>query len=94
MHWIKVVHIPSSTIIDAAAWADPELPVHNPFRRSAFTFYGWKEKMGWSDADVDKLFAHIDDETSSGQHEKRDAIRSTVVSEPHWYLALLITWPE
>ncbi|KZM20097.1 uncharacterized protein EKO05_0007480 [Ascochyta rabiei] len=91
MHWIKAIHIPTSTIIGAAAWADPTLPVHNVFRSSAFTFYGWKEKMGWSDAEVDELFAHIDDQAWSGGLEKDDEIRGQVLSEPHWYLALLIT---
>jgi GNAT superfamily N-acetyltransferase len=94
MHWIKAVHIPTGTIIGAAGWAGPTLPVHNIFRRSAITFYGWKEKMGWSDAEIDELFAHTDDQAGSGGHEKDDEIRSKVVGEPHWYLALLITWPE
>ncbi|KAF2621304.1 acyl-CoA N-acyltransferase [Macroventuria anomochaeta] len=94
MHWIKAVHIPSSTIIGAAGWASPTLPVHNIFRRSAITFYGWKEKMGWSDADVDEMFAHVDDQAWSGNYEKDDEIRSKVVGEPHWYLATLITWPK
>ncbi|KAF9693804.1 hypothetical protein EKO04_008230 [Ascochyta lentis] len=94
MHWVKAVHIPTSTIIGAAAWADPTLPIHNIFRSSAFKFYGWKEKMGWSDAEIDEIFAHTDDQLWSGGHEKDDETRSQVLSEPHWYLALLITWPE
>jgi GNAT superfamily N-acetyltransferase len=94
MHWIKAVHTATGTIIGAAAWADPTLPVHNIFRSSAFTFYGWKEKMGWTDAEVAEIFSHTDDEVWSGGHKKDDEIRSKVVGEPHWYLALLITWPE
>lgn len=95
MHWLKAVHIPTNTIIGAASWADPSLPVHNIFRRSAITFYGWQEKMGWSDADVDQMFAHVDDEAWSGGYVKGDEIRSQVMNgEPHWYLAQLITWPE
>jgi GNAT superfamily N-acetyltransferase len=94
MHWVKAVHIPTNTIIGAAAWADPTLPVHNVFRSSAFDFYGWKEKMGWTDAEVDEIFAHTDDELWSGGLAKDDETRSEVVNEPHWYLALLITLPE
>jgi GNAT superfamily N-acetyltransferase len=94
MHWVKAVHIPTNTIIGAAAWADPTLPVHNVFRSSAFAFYGWKEKMGWTDAEVDEIFAHTDDELWSGGLAKDDETRSEVVNEPHWYLVLLITLPE
>lgn len=94
MHWVKAVHLPSNTIIGAAAWAAPDLPVHNIFRRSAFSFYGWQEKLNLTDADVDEMYAHVDDEVWSGTHAKNDEIRSQVLPEPHWYLALLITWPE
>ncbi|KAF2713856.1 acyl-CoA N-acyltransferase [Pleomassaria siparia CBS 279.74] len=94
MHWIKAVHMPTGSIIGVAGWAGPALPVHNILRRSAIDFYGWKEKMSWSDADIDELFAHTDEQAWSGTLEKDDEIRSQVVEEPHWYLVLLITWPE
>lgn len=94
MHWIKAVHVPSNTIIGAAGWAGPTLPVHNIFRRSAFTFYGWQSKLGLSDADMDEMFAHTDEEAWSNSFAKDDMERAKVVGEPHWYLAPLITWPE
>ena len=95
MHWIKAVHIPTSTIIGAAGWAGPTLPIHNIFRRSAFTFFEWQDKMGWSDSKVDELFAHVDDEAWSKNFAKDDDTRREVLNnKPHWYLAPLITWPE
>ncbi|KAH6620530.1 hypothetical protein C7974DRAFT_235789 [Boeremia exigua] len=95
MHWIKAVHVSTNTIIGAAAWAGPDLPVHNIFRRSAIKFYGWQEKLGWSDADIDEMYAHVDDEAWSGGHARNDELRNSVMnSEPHWYLASLFTWPE
>ncbi|KAF3004363.1 hypothetical protein E8E13_009805 [Curvularia kusanoi] len=94
MHWIKATHLPTNTIIGAAAWASPSLPVHNIFRKSAFTFYNWKNNLNLTDADIDALYANVDDEVWSGTHAKNDEIRKEVVPEPHWYLASLITWPE
>ena len=93
-HWIKAVHIPSSTIIGAAGWADPSLPLHNPFRRDGIAFFGWQEKMGWSDADVEQLFAHVDDVAWNGNLAKYDEVRRNFFGdEKHWYLDSLFTWP-
>ncbi|KAG9201748.1 hypothetical protein G6514_005364 [Epicoccum nigrum] len=95
VHWIKAVHTPTNTIIGAAAWASPDLPVHNIFRRDAFEFYGWAEQRNLSESDVDEMYAHVDDAAWSGTHAKNDEIRATVMGgEEHWYLATLITWPE
>jgi hypothetical protein len=66
MHWIKAVHVPTGSIMGVAGWASPQLPVHNILRRSAFTFYGWQEKVGLSDSDLDELFAQTDEEAWSG----------------------------
>ena len=93
MLWIKAVHVPTGTIMGAAGWASPQLPVHNIFRRSAFTFYGWQQELGWSDADLDELFAQTDEDAWSSSFAKDDETRKQVVGEPHWYLAPLITWP-
>jgi GNAT superfamily N-acetyltransferase len=88
------VHIPTCTIIGAAAWADPSLPVHNPFRRDSIAFYGLQERMGWSDADIDELFAHVDDVAWNGNLANYDEVRSKFFGgEKHWYLASLFTWP-
>lgn len=95
MHWLKAVHIPTQKIIGVAAWASPDLPTYCIFRRSAFRYYGWQSKMGWSDADLNEMYAHVDDEVFSGGHAKNDEIRDTAMNgQPHWYLAQLITWPE
>ncbi|KAJ4356973.1 hypothetical protein N0V95_002916 [Ascochyta clinopodiicola] len=94
MHWIKAVHVPTSTIIGAAGWAGPTLPLHHIYRRSAMAFYGWQEKFGLSDSDIDELWAHTDDEAWSGGFVKDDDARRDIVGdEPHWYLAPLMTWP-
>lgn len=51
--------------------------------------------MGLSDAEIDELFAHVDYDAWNGRHERDDAVRSELVGEePHWYLSLLLTWPE
>lgn len=50
--------------------------------------------MGWSDAELDELFAHVDDEAWSGTFIKNDEVREKLVTEPHWYLTTLFTWPE
>lgn len=50
--------------------------------------------MGWSDADVDELFAHIDDVAWNGNLANYDELRSKFFGEEkHWYLASLFTWP-
>lgn len=93
--WIKAVHIPTNTIIGTACWTGPNAPIVCPNRRDAFTFYGWREKLGWSDAEIGELFAHIDSDAWSGRHQRDDAVRSELLGdEPHWYLSLLLTWPE
>lgn len=94
MYWIKAVHVPTNTIIGVAGWASPALPVHNILRRSAFKFFGWQSKLGYSDADIDELFAGTEDATWSDNFAKDDAEREKVTGGPHWYLAPLITWPE
>ncbi|KAF3039468.1 hypothetical protein E8E11_006931 [Didymella keratinophila] len=53
--WVKAVHIPTNAIIGAACWTGPDAPIVCPFRRDAFTLYGWQEKLGWSDAEIDEL---------------------------------------
>lgn len=78
----------------AACWASPSLPCHNILRRSAATFYGWGEKMGWSDAEMDDMWAGVDDEKWSAHFAKDDEARERLTGEPHWYLAPLMIWPE
>lgn len=50
--------------------------------------------MGWTDAEVDEMWAHVDDEMWTAHFAKDDAAREEFVGEPHWYLAPLMTWPE
>jgi GNAT superfamily N-acetyltransferase len=57
--------------------------------------YGWREKLGWSDKQIDELFKHVDADAWSGRHQRDDAVRKEMLGdESHWYLALLLTWPE
>jgi GNAT superfamily N-acetyltransferase len=95
MNWIKAVHKPTSTIIGVAGWAGPDLPIHNIFRRSATDFYGWREKMSWTDAEIEEMWSHVNDAKWSEQFAKDDGVRRDIVEgKPHWYLAPLLTFPE
>lgn len=93
--WVKAVHVPTNTIIGAACWTGPDAPIVCPFRRDAFTLYGWREELGWSDEQIDELFKHVDPDAWSGRHQRDDAVRKELLGgERHWYLVLLLTWPE
>lgn len=93
--WIKAVYLPTNEIVGIAGWTLPGAPLHNHFRRDAFTYYGWQEKLGWSDAYLAELFEHVDDEKWSQNFAKDDKTRRAVLGdEEHWWLAPLLTWPE
>ena len=93
MHWIKAVHTPTGIIIGAAAWASPDLPVHNIFRRDAFDFYGWKRERNLTDEDIEEMYAHVADEAWSGTHAKNvDFFGSVLGGEWQWFLAFLTRW--
>ncbi|KAL1645072.1 hypothetical protein SLS61_008505 [Didymella pomorum] len=93
--WLKAVHVPTNTIIGAACWTGPDAPIVCPFRRDAFTLYGWQERLGWSDEEIDELFAHCDHDLGTERHQRDDKVRKEMLGdEKHWYLALLLTWPE
>ena len=96
MNWVKAVLTSSGEIIGIAGWLGPGNPaVHSIFRRSAIEFYGWKEKMGWSDEEIDEMWEHVSDEKWNGEIAEDDEIRKKLLGdEPHWYLAPLLTWPE
>ncbi|KAH7402842.1 acyl-CoA N-acyltransferase [Pyrenochaeta sp. MPI-SDFR-AT-0127] len=96
MKWIKAVLTSSGETIGIAGWMGPGNPeIHNIFRRSAIDHYGWKEKMGWSDEEIDEMWEHVSDEGWNGTFGKDDGIRKDVLGdEPHWYLAPLLTWPK
>ncbi|KAL6703720.1 hypothetical protein ACN47E_009414 [Coniothyrium glycines] len=94
--WIRAVLASTGEIVGVAGWTCPSNPeIHNPFRKSAMYHYGWKEKMGWRDEEIEEMFAHVDDEAWSKSFAKDDQTRRDVLGdEKHWYLAPLITWPE
>ncbi|KAH8727008.1 acyl-CoA N-acyltransferase [Phaeosphaeriaceae sp. PMI808] len=93
--WIKAVLMPSNQIIGVACWTVPGNPIHSHFRRSAVDFYSWKEKMGWTDAEIDEMWSNVSDEEWNGTIAKDDdSRRKSLGDEPHWYLAPLFTWPE
>ena len=50
--------------------------------------------MGWTDDDVDDMWAHVDGEMWTARFARDDAARGELVGGPHWYLAPLMTWPE
>ncbi|KAF1980222.1 hypothetical protein BU23DRAFT_548408 [Bimuria novae-zelandiae CBS 107.79] len=94
LYWMKAVHTPTGRTMGVAGWASPSLPVHNIFRRSAATFYGWQAKMGWTDAEMDEMWAPVNEEKWSIQFARDDETRAEVTGGPHWYLAPLMTLPE
>lgn len=96
MKWLKAVLTSSGEIVGIAGWMGPGNPViHNIFRRSAIEFYGWRQKMDWSDEEIDEMWEHVSDEEWNGELERDDEIRKELLGdEPHWYLAPLLTWPE
>jgi GNAT superfamily N-acetyltransferase len=95
-YFIKAVLASTGETVGLAGWTGPGNPcIHNIFRRSAIDYYGWKEKMGWTDAEIDEMWSHVSDENWSVQFGKDDDTRKEIFGdEPHWYLAPLLTWPE
>ncbi len=96
LKWIKAVQASTGEIMGMAGWMSPEnKPVHNFFRRDAFQFYGFQEKMGWSDAYMDEIWQSMSSEHWTEKFAQDDEMRRQVVGdEPHWYLAPIMTWPE
>ncbi|KAH9863041.1 hypothetical protein IAQ61_009316 [Plenodomus lingam] len=96
MKWIKAVLTHTHETIGIAGWMAPSNhpSVHNIFRRSAAEHYGWRERMGWSEAAVEEMWRHTDDEEWSVRFARDDETRRDVMGgERHWYLAPLVTWP-
>lgn len=78
-----------------ACWTIPGAPIDNFFHRSAVESCGWKDKMNWSDEEVDEMWAHVDDVQWNGEIKRYDDIRREVLGdEPHWFLAPLMTYPH
>jgi GNAT superfamily N-acetyltransferase len=95
LKWIKAVLIPSRQTIGIACWTVPGAPIFNHFLRSAADEFGWRAQMGWSDADMEEMWASISDAAWNGQFVDDDNLRRSVLGdEPHWFLAPLLTWPE
>jgi GNAT superfamily N-acetyltransferase len=95
MKWVKAVYEPTGEMVGVAGWCAPGMPVHNIVRRSAVEFYGFKEIMGWSDAEVEEMWKGVDISAWDKQFGDCDKIRAEVMGdEPHWFLAPLLTWPE
>jgi GNAT superfamily N-acetyltransferase len=94
--FIKAVLTSTGEIVGIAGWTRPSNPgVHNMFRRSAIDHYGWKEKMGWTDEEIEEMWSHVSDETWNVQFGKDDETRREITEgQPHWYLAPLLTWPD
>lgn len=96
IQWIKAVLTATGETIGVAGWVTPGHAggPHNHFRRSAVAHYGWQARMGWTDAQVEEMWAHVDGEAWDGRFAQDDEARRALLGdEPHWYLAPLITWP-
>lgn len=94
MKWVKAVYVPTGETVGIAGWVAPGNPVHNMWRRSAVEFYGWQEKMGWSDEEIEEMWKGVGLQAWEDQVRGNDDIRSELLGEePHWYLAPLFTWP-
>ncbi|CBX94629.1 hypothetical protein LEMA_P116320.1 [Plenodomus lingam JN3] len=87
MKWIKAVLTHTHETIGIAGWMAPSNhpSVHNIFRRSAAEHYGWRERMGWSEAAVEEMWRHTDDEEWSVRFARDDETRRDVMGgERHW----------
>lgn len=94
MHWMKAIHVPTSTLIGAAGWAGPELEARNVLCKSTAVHYNWPQQYGWSDEEFEDMWAHTDLEAWDKTFEKDTQFRTDwFKGEPHWYLAPLMTWP-
>ncbi|KAK7179287.1 hypothetical protein DPSP01_005709 [Paraphaeosphaeria sporulosa] len=95
MKWIKAVYAPTGTMVGVAGWMIPGMPIHNVWRRTATDFFGFEEKMKWTDADIAEMWRGVDLAEWEGHIGGNDAIRADVMGdEPHWFLAPLMTLPE
>jgi len=93
--WMKAIHIPTSKVIGIAGWAKESSPVHNVWRRSAADHYDWKSSEGWTNAELEEIWKHVDVEVWEKQFGGADEIREAFLKgKEHWYLAPLITWPD
>ncbi|XP_014551151.1 hypothetical protein COCVIDRAFT_42496 [Bipolaris victoriae FI3] len=93
--FIKAVLASTGEAIGAACWGRPDKNIaHDPFRRSAISFYNWHESLGWSDALVDELWSGVTDSWHQGQAKDDEERAQIMKGEAHWFLALLITWPD
>jgi GNAT superfamily N-acetyltransferase len=93
--WIKAVHPSSGEIMGAACWTAPGAPVLAHFRRDAVDLFKWQDKMKWSNAELEEMWAGVSDEQWNGQQIRYDDVRREVMGdEPHWFLSPVITWPE
>lgn len=96
MKWVKAVLTSTGEMVGVAGWMSPSNPdIHNIFRRSAVDHYGWKKAMGWTEEELDELWAHVSDEKWNVAFAELDDVRREVMGdERHWFLAPLLTWPE
>jgi GNAT superfamily N-acetyltransferase len=93
--WIKAVLPSTNDIMGVACWTTPGVPVLAHFRRDAVDFFKWQDKMKWTNAELDEMWAGVSDEQWNGQQIEYDKIRREVMGdEPHWFLSPVITWPE
>lgn len=94
MHWLKAVSVSTGEIMGVAAWVEPGVPIHYFLRRTAVDFFGWKEKMGWTDEQLVELWSGTGPKWEA-EFTTSDVERAEIMGdEPHWYLASIFTLPQ
>jgi GNAT superfamily N-acetyltransferase len=93
--WIKAVIPSSGEIMGVACWTAPGAPIHAHFRRDAVDLLKWQDKMKWTEAELEDMWAGTSDQQWNGQQIEYDDVRREVMGdEPHWFLSPVISWPE
>jgi predicted GNAT family N-acyltransferase len=93
--WIKAVLPSSGEIMGVACWTAPGTPILAHFRRDAVDVFNWQNKMKWTDAELDDMWAGTSDQHWNMHQIQYDDVRREVMGdEPHWFLSPVITWPE
>lgn len=93
--FVKAVLALTGETVGAACWGHPDpKTTQDAFRRSALSYYGWQASLGWSDVFVDEIWSGVSPDWESVIVRDDEERAKVMQGEAHWYLALLITWPE
>ncbi|KIW04114.1 uncharacterized protein PV09_04925 [Verruconis gallopava] len=100
--WMKATlrSDPEQRVIGHAGWLMPvdddgRRFIKHHWTRGAVEQLGWKEMMGWSDAEVEEMWEHVDVERWERSFKGLEEIREKRMRGiRHWFLAPLWTLPE